>query len=215
MFNPHSSLHSGYSYCTHFYKWGNRYGEVNQLTTVISLVCDGARIPSQVCGYRVCALHYPTTCLSSATTRKAKLQGLHPNGNCCSRLQSLSSLNCINWQQQWEFETKPWGFMRPFDFVKQSICHRLFSPTFKGKRSLHFRGFDHIFLETKKIDRNLCSFWSYAKVLPGRHWAWPPFNIQSWEDLYWGERKGYLADGCVWNSLVNSETGMGLHPRIL
>lgn len=42
--------------------------------------------------------------------------------------------------------------MRPFDFVKQSICHRLFSPTFKGKRSLHFRGFDHIFLETKKIE---------------------------------------------------------------
>ena len=72
--------------------------EVNWLSEVMSWACDGIRIPSQVFVLQsLCpslSHHVPPI-----STRKAKLQGLHPNRSHHFWSQSLKSLSYINWQK--------------------------------------------------------------------------------------------------------------------
>lgn len=133
---------------------------------------------------RVCALHHPTTCLA-APTRTAEPRGQSSNKNHCSCHRSWVLWPLPVNKNNGNLRPNPWSF-------KSKVSARGCLYHFPGKKK---PGLDPFFLETKKIVGNFFSFWGCAKVRPGRLWAWPPSNSQSWAALDWGERESYLPDG--------------------
>lgn len=113
--------------------------------------------------YRVCAPslshHVPLF-----STRKAKLQGLYIlTGATTSWSQSLRSLSYINWQN-WNLRPNLRFHEAMWLLSKVSVTGYLHPPS--RERSPHFHGLDHIFLETKEIDKISAAFWSFSKLLP-------------------------------------------------
>lgn len=146
--------------------------------------------------YRVFTLCQPNTCLSLAPTRAAKPQGQSPAGIIAWVLELYHlTKDWILWvvsidkSSEWKMNMEP----TPEDSWGHLLLRKISAIVFLHSLSREEAACISMALTTSFWKQKrwlvICAVWSYAKVLPGRLWAWPSSNSQNGEDLYWGEGK--------------------------